>query len=79
METSARQRTRSRVPELPNKRGLRCRTFKNSGAEPHNPGTASLLYNVRVGVDGAPDAGDVDREILNSQVVHFALERAVLR
>jgi hypothetical protein len=36
-----------------------------------NAGTASLIYGVRVHA-GKPDAGDVEREIHNSNIVRFA-------
>jgi hypothetical protein len=40
-----------------------------------NPGTASLLYRVRVHA-GKPEAGDVDREIHNANIVRFAAASA---
>lgn len=36
-----------------------------------NPGTAKLLYGVRIDARGEPDAGDIDREIHRSNVIRF--------
>lgn len=36
-----------------------------------NPGTASLLYGVRVDAHGDPDGGDIDREIHNSNIIRL--------
>lgn len=36
-----------------------------------NPGTAKLLYNVRITPSGEPDAADVDREIHNSKIIRW--------
>ena len=36
-----------------------------------NPGTARLLYDVRIGQDGKPYETDVDREVLSSVVVRL--------
>ena len=36
-----------------------------------NPGTARMLYDVRIGQDGKPYETDVDREVLNSVVVRL--------
>lgn len=43
-----------------------------------NPGTASLVYRVRVDSQRQPDASDVDREIHHSVVVRLRSARAVL-
>jgi hypothetical protein len=36
-----------------------------------NPGTARLLYDVRIGQDGKPYETDVDREVLDSVIVRL--------
>jgi deazaflavin-dependent oxidoreductase (nitroreductase family) len=38
-----------------------------------NPGTAELLYNVRVDARAEPDAGDIEREVHNSNVIRLAI------
>ncbi len=36
-----------------------------------NPGTARVLYDVRIGQDGKPYETDVDREVLNSVLIRL--------
>jgi hypothetical protein len=38
-----------------------------------NPGTASLLYKVRIDAEGQPDASDIHREVYNSQIIRLTV------